>query len=70
MAVKKRSSRSIARFNARNSELRFELPDRLGERRLRDVEPLSGPSEVELLADREEIPQMAKLDRGMRRSFA
>jgi hypothetical protein len=53
----------------RYTELVLEFPDRLGQRWLRYVEPLSSPSEVELLADREEIPQMAKLDRGMRRSF-
>ncbi len=52
----------------RDAELVLELPDRLGEWRLRDVEPLSGPAEVELLADCEEVAQVPQLDRGLRRS--
>jgi len=48
----------------------FQLPDRLGEGRLRDVEPLSGPTEVELVTDREEVAQVPELDRRLRRSFA
>ncbi len=54
-----------------DTEFAFQLPDRLGEGRLRDVEPFSGPSEVQLLADCEEVAQMPKLDRGLRqRSLA
>jgi hypothetical protein len=30
------------------------------------MEPLSGPAEVELLADREEVAQVPELDRGLR----
>ncbi len=53
-----------------DAEFVLELPDRLGERWLRDVEPLGGPSEVEFLADREEVAQVPKLDRRIRRSLA
>jgi hypothetical protein len=48
----------------------LQFPDRLGEGRLRDVEALSGPSEVELFADGKEVAQVPELDRRMRRSFA
>jgi hypothetical protein len=36
----------------------FQLPDRLREWRLRDVQPLRRPSEVELLADGKEVAQV------------
>jgi hypothetical protein len=41
-----------------DTKLVFQLPDRLGERRLRDVESLSSATEVELFADREEVAQV------------
>ena len=51
-----------------DAELGLDLADRLGKRRLRDAEALGRPSEVQLLEDREEIPQVSKLDRGRRRA--
>jgi len=52
-----------------NAELVLQLADRLGERRLRDMEPLRGSAEVELLADCEEVTQVPQLDRRLRRSL-
>jgi hypothetical protein len=44
------------------SELLLQLADRDAERRLRHVQALGGAAEVELLRDRDEIAQVAKLD--------
>ena len=44
-----------------HAELRLELADRPAERRLRDVEPLGGAPEMQLLGDREEVPEVSKL---------
>ena len=40
----------------------LQLPDLLGETRLSDVEPFGRFPEVELLGDRDEVPELAKLD--------
>jgi hypothetical protein len=40
----------------------LQLPDRLREWRLGDMEALGRPAEVKLLTDRHEVPEMAKLD--------
>ena len=40
----------------------LEAADLPAERRLRDVEPIGGAAEVELLGDRDERPQMTELD--------
>jgi len=37
---------------------RFQLADLLGERRLRQVEPLGGTSEMEFLRDRHEVAKV------------
>jgi hypothetical protein len=48
----------------RKAEAVFELPDRLGQRRLSHVQRLGCAAEVQLLEDCEEIPQMTNLDAG------
>lgn len=45
-----------------HAEVVFELTDRLRKRRLGDVQALGGLAEMKLLADRDEIPQVTKLD--------
>lgn len=44
-----------------DADLRLELLDLLGERRLGDVQPLGGPTEVTLLGDGHEVAQVADL---------
>jgi hypothetical protein len=41
------------------SELLLELPDRHAQRRLRDIQPLRRPAEVQLLRHGDEVPQVA-----------
>jgi hypothetical protein len=45
-----------------HADLAFERPDRLRQRRLRDVHAFGGVAEVQLLHHREEIVQMPQLD--------
>lgn len=45
----------------RYAELALELTDLLGQWRLGDVQPVGGPAEVQLLADRDEVAQMTQL---------
>ena len=40
-----------------DAQLRLELPDLSTQRRLRDVQPLGRPGEVQLVGHRQEIPQ-------------
>ena len=40
----------------------FEQADRAGQRRLRDTEPVGGPSEMQFLGDRDEVAQFPSLD--------
>jgi hypothetical protein len=47
-----------------DAELLLEPANRLRQRRLRDVQPLGRPPEVQLLEDGEEVAEMAQLDRG------
>jgi hypothetical protein len=47
-----------------HAELLLEPPDRLRQRRLGDPQPLGRPVEVQLLDDRQEVPEMAKPDGG------
>ena len=42
-------------------ELALQLADLLGQRRLRDVQPLGGPAEVKFLGDGAEVAQVAQL---------
>jgi hypothetical protein len=44
-----------------HAELLLELPNLLAHGRLRDVQALRGPAEVQLLGDRDEVPDVAKL---------
>lgn len=46
----------------RRAQLPLQGPDLLAERGLGHVRPLGGPGEVELLRDRDEIPQLAHVD--------
>ena len=48
-----------------DSEIALELADRARERRLRHVQPLGGAAEVQLLGHRDEVAQLAQLDRGV-----
>ena len=41
----------------------LEVPDRPRQRRLRHVQTLGGPPEMQLLGNRYEIPQLAQLNR-------
>jgi hypothetical protein len=41
-------------------EFPLQLPNLLGERRLRDVQSLSGPAEVQFLRDRAEVPEVTQ----------
>ena len=41
-------------------EFALQLPNLLGERRLRDVQSLGGPAEVQFLGDRAEVPQVTQ----------
>jgi hypothetical protein len=43
-------------------ELVFQRPDLAGQHRLGDVQGLSGPAEVQLLRDGDEIAQLAEVD--------
>src|SRR2546421_340410 len=45
-----------------DAECRLQLLDRLRERRLGDVQALRRPAEVQLLAHREEVAEVANLD--------
>ena len=45
-----------------DAEIVLELPDRLRQRRLRNVQALGGAAEMELLADRHEVAQVPELD--------
>jgi hypothetical protein len=49
-----------------NTQLALELADRMGERRLRELEPLRRPTEMQLLADGKEIPEMTEVDNSRR----
>ncbi len=44
-----------------DAEPPFQLADGAGERRLRDPEPVGGPSEVQFLGDGHEVPELAGL---------
>ena len=48
----------------REAKIVFELSDRLRQRRLSHVQRLGCAAEVQLLEDREEVPQMSDLDAG------
>jgi hypothetical protein len=43
------------------AELTLETADLLGERRSRQVKPLRGPAEMELLGDGDEVAQLTEL---------
>src|SRR5271170_5711159 len=43
-------------------QLRFQRPDLAGQHRLRDVQRVGGPAEVQLLRDRDEVAQLAQVD--------
>ena len=43
-------------------ELALEIPDRPRKRRLRHVQALGGAAEVQLLGNRDEVPQLSQLD--------
>jgi hypothetical protein len=42
----------------------LEHTDRMRERRLREVEPLRRPTEMQLLTDGKEVAEVTKIDRG------
>jgi hypothetical protein len=46
-----------------NAQFVLELSYRLRERRLGDVQPLRGPTEVKLLYDRDEVAEVTEVDR-------
>src|SRR5262245_59456326 len=48
----------------RAAQLRLELPDRAGQRRLRDIACLGGTREIQLASDREEIADLVELHDG------
>ena len=52
----------LVRSKSLTPELRLEAGDRRGERRLRDLEPLRGAREVQLLGDRHEVAELPLLD--------
>lgn len=47
-----------------DAQLILQLANRMGERGLGDVEPLGSPTEVQFLADRDEVAQMANINHG------
>ena len=47
-----------------DAQLVLQLANRMGERGLGDVEPLGSPTEVQFLADRDEVAQMANINHG------
>jgi hypothetical protein len=44
-----------------DAELGLQLPDLLGQRGLRHVEPLGGTAEVPFLGHRHEVPEMTQI---------
>jgi hypothetical protein len=52
---------SLSRKQA-EAHLLFEPGDLFGERRLRDLQPICGATEIQLLGDDDEIPEMPKLN--------
>jgi hypothetical protein len=50
-----------------NTQFVLELEDRMRERRLRELEPLRRPPEMQLLADSKEVAEMTEIDRGRNR---
>jgi hypothetical protein len=60
---------SARAMQKRNPELLFEPPDCVRKPRLRDVQPRGRPTEVKLLADGDEVAEMAKLDRRRNRDW-
>ena len=53
--------RAAGAFQQLGPEPPFELPDRPGQRRLRDPEPLGRPPEVQFLRDGDEVSQLPRL---------
>jgi hypothetical protein len=53
-----------------DAELRLDLSDRLGQRRLRYAQAFGRPAEVQLLVDREEVAQVPQLNRGGRQAMS
>lgn len=53
--------RTAGAFQQRRPKAPFELADRPRQRGLRDPEPLRGPSEMQLLGDGDEVPQLPRL---------
>jgi hypothetical protein len=47
----------------RHAQARLERLDLLGERRRGDVQTVGGAAEMQLLGDRDEVPQLAQLHR-------
>lgn len=47
-----------------HAEPRLELLDRTGQRRLRDAEPVCSPTEVQLVGNCEEIPELTRFQIG------
>ena len=57
-----RATERDVRTNSRAADDRLEALDLLGQRRLGDVQPLSGAGEMLLLGDGDEIAQVSQLE--------